>query len=121
MTLYVQTLRKDQPSRPLGESATLSGGFKGGPGGAIAPGPVLRAAKRGPTTKKKDKHCKEQGPSRCFWPWARQSLKPPLATLSLTYQPIVSGNINKEHNQIKRLFAANIRYDNASKNKIMPQ
>ena len=37
-----------------------SGGFKGGP--------ALMIAKRGPTPKKKDRNCKEQGPRRCFWP-----------------------------------------------------
>ena len=45
----------------------------------MAPGPALMVAKRGPTPKNKDKNCKEQGPSRCFWPRAPQSLEPLLA------------------------------------------
>ena len=42
----------------------------------MAPGPALMVAKRGPTPKKKDRNCKEQGPRRCFWTRAPQSLKP---------------------------------------------
>ena len=32
-----------------------------GPGGGMAPGPALMVAKKGPTPKKKDRNCKEQG------------------------------------------------------------
>ena len=46
-----------------------------GSGGTIALGPALMVAKRGPTPKKKDINCKEQGPCRCFLRQALQSLK----------------------------------------------
>ena len=46
--------------------------------GGMAPGLTLMIAKRGPTPKKKDGNCKEQGARRCFWPLAPLSLKPSL-------------------------------------------
>ena len=63
---------------PAVTQARHSGGFKGVQG-AMAPGLALMITKRGPAPKNKDRNCKKQGSRRCFWPWAPQSLKPPLA------------------------------------------
>ena len=45
----------------------ISCSFKGVQG-AMVPGPALMIARRGPTPKKKDGNCKEQGSRRFFWP-----------------------------------------------------
>ena len=42
------------------------------------PRPRAYDSQKGPTPKKKDGNCEDQGPRRCFWLRVPQSLKPPL-------------------------------------------
>ena len=50
----------------------------------MASGPVLMIAKRGPTPKRKDRNCKEQGPRRCFWPRSPQMFFAPVPAVPET-------------------------------------